>query len=254
MTQAFNLSQFANNLNSSGATSNSGLQNSSVTVVAGTGMSGGGAVALGASVTLTNAGVTSIVAGTGISISGATGAVTVTNSITNAYTGQSGQLFTSSGTFSVPTGVTKVKVTLCGGGGGGQVLGAGGNNYVSGGGGTSTFSTISATGGSGSNSGVHSNGSGSGGSFNATTPVVIGLAGYSGSPPLGDGFGGYGVYADSGDRTWQLAGGNGGGSFGWLTVSSGGSVSVTVGAAGSASSAEGYAGDNGVAGAVLIEW
>jgi len=59
---------------------NSALTNSSVTVTAGTGMSGGGAVALGSSVTLTNAGVTSIVAGTGISISGATGAVTVTNS------------------------------------------------------------------------------------------------------------------------------------------------------------------------------
>jgi hypothetical protein len=59
---------------------NAGLVNSSVTVTAGTGMSGGGAVALGSSVTLTNAGVTSIVAGTGISISGGTGAVTVTNS------------------------------------------------------------------------------------------------------------------------------------------------------------------------------
>ena len=81
MTQAFNLSQFANKLNTSGQTDNTGLQNSSVTVTAGTGMSGGGAVALGSSVTLTNAGVTSIVAGTGISVSGATGAVTVTNTI-----------------------------------------------------------------------------------------------------------------------------------------------------------------------------
>ena len=40
-------------------------------------MSGGGAVALGSSVTLTNAGVTSIVAGTGVSRDVATGAVTV---------------------------------------------------------------------------------------------------------------------------------------------------------------------------------
>ena len=87
MTQAFNLSQFANNVNSAGATSNTGLQNSSVTVTAGTGMSGGGAVALGSSVTLTNAGVTSIVAGTGISISGATGAVTVTNTGPVFYAG-----------------------------------------------------------------------------------------------------------------------------------------------------------------------
>jgi hypothetical protein len=48
--------------------------------VAGTGISVSGATG---AVTFTNSGVTSIVAGTGISISGATGAVTVTNSITN---------------------------------------------------------------------------------------------------------------------------------------------------------------------------
>jgi len=65
MTQAFNLSQFANKLNSSGQTDNTGLQNSSVTVTAGTGLSGGGAIALGGSTTLNNTGVTSIVAGTG---------------------------------------------------------------------------------------------------------------------------------------------------------------------------------------------
>lgn len=59
---------------------NAKLANSSVTVTAGSGLSGGGAVSLGGSVTLTNAGVTSNVAGTGISVSGATGAVTITNS------------------------------------------------------------------------------------------------------------------------------------------------------------------------------
>lgn len=59
---------------------NAKLANSSVTVTAGTGMSGGGAVSLGGSVTLTNAGVTSNVAGSGISIDQGTGAVTITNS------------------------------------------------------------------------------------------------------------------------------------------------------------------------------
>ncbi len=59
---------------------NAKLANSSVTVTAGSGLSGGGAVALGSSITLTNAGVTSNVAGTGISVSGGTGAVTITNS------------------------------------------------------------------------------------------------------------------------------------------------------------------------------
>jgi hypothetical protein len=59
---------------------NAKLANSGVTVSPGTGMSGGGAVSLGGTITLTNAGVTSNVAGTGITVSGGTGAVTITNS------------------------------------------------------------------------------------------------------------------------------------------------------------------------------
>jgi hypothetical protein len=59
---------------------NAKLANSGVTVSPGTGMSGGGAVSLGGTITLTNAGVTSNVAGTGITVSGETGAVTITNS------------------------------------------------------------------------------------------------------------------------------------------------------------------------------
>jgi hypothetical protein len=91
MTQALNLANFANNLNTSGATTNAGLQNSAVTVTAGTAMSGGGAVSLGGSVTLNNAGVTSLVAGTGISVSGATGAVTVSVSGGGGVTSLNGQ-------------------------------------------------------------------------------------------------------------------------------------------------------------------
>jgi hypothetical protein len=60
-----------------GSISNAKLANSSVTVSAGTGMSGGGVVSLGGSVTLTNAGVTSAVAGTGVGVSSGTGAVTI---------------------------------------------------------------------------------------------------------------------------------------------------------------------------------
>ena len=65
------------NLSGTAGITNSNLANSSVTVTAGTGMSGGGSVSLGGSVTLANAGVTSIVAGSNISISGSTGAVTI---------------------------------------------------------------------------------------------------------------------------------------------------------------------------------
>jgi len=105
MTQAFNLSQFANKLNSSGQTDNTGLQNSAVTVTAGTGMSGGGSVALGSSVTLTNAGVTSVTGAGTVSVSASTGAITITGTggsgtVTSVATGNglSGGTITSTGT------------------------------------------------------------------------------------------------------------------------------------------------------------
>jgi len=71
---------------------NASLVNSSVTVTAGNGLAGGGSVALGGSVTLTNAGVTAAVAGTGISVSGATGSVTITNTGVQSFNGRTGAL------------------------------------------------------------------------------------------------------------------------------------------------------------------
>jgi len=107
MTQALNLANFANKLNTSGQTSNSGLQNSSITVTAGTGLSGGGTPALGGSVTINNAGVTSVAAGTGISVSASTGGVTISatggGSVTSVATGNGlqGGTITTSGTLSI---------------------------------------------------------------------------------------------------------------------------------------------------------
>lgn len=61
-----------------GTLSNSSLANSSVTVSPGTGMSGGGTVALGGTITLTNAGVTSLAGTTNrVTVSGSTGAITL---------------------------------------------------------------------------------------------------------------------------------------------------------------------------------
>lgn len=59
---------------------NSSLTNSSVTVTAGSGLAGGGSVSLGGSVTLTNAGVTGVTAGSGITLSSTTGSVLISNS------------------------------------------------------------------------------------------------------------------------------------------------------------------------------
>ena len=70
-----------------GSIANNKLTNSSVTVTAGTGLSGGGTVSLGGSITLINDGITSLTAGTGIGISGANGAKTITNTGVLSVTG-----------------------------------------------------------------------------------------------------------------------------------------------------------------------
>jgi len=75
---------------STGLVQNNELQNNSITINTSTGLSGGGAVALGGSLTLTNTGVTSALAGTGISVSGSTGAVTISNTGVTSITGGSG--------------------------------------------------------------------------------------------------------------------------------------------------------------------
>lgn len=94
MTQALNLANFANTLNTTGQTSNSGLQNPSVIVNTGAGLSGGGAVALGSALNLSNSGVISVSAGSGISVSSSTGDVTITNTAVGvtSFVGQTGAI------------------------------------------------------------------------------------------------------------------------------------------------------------------
>jgi hypothetical protein len=70
------LSGDVTNALSTGAIVNSKLQNTSVTVTTGTGISGGQVVPLGGTITLVNTGVTAAVAGTGVAVSAATGNVT----------------------------------------------------------------------------------------------------------------------------------------------------------------------------------
>lgn len=81
------LSGDVTNALSAGSIVNSKLQNPNVTVTTGTGLSGGQVVPLGGTITLINTGVTSAVAGTGVSVSAATGNVTFSigqNVATNA--------------------------------------------------------------------------------------------------------------------------------------------------------------------------
>ena len=81
----------------------------SVTVTAGTGLSGGGTITgPSGTIALTNTGVTSLIAGTGIGVSGATGAVTVSNTGVTSLTGTANQIAVSAAsgavTLSFPAG------------------------------------------------------------------------------------------------------------------------------------------------------
>lgn len=207
----------------------------------------------------------------------------------SAWLGIRGQVFTASGTFTVPTGVTAVRVTVVGGGGGGA------HNTAGGSGGTSSFGAyVSATGGAGGamTTSWTSGGTGSGGQFNLT-------GGYGG-PAAGGAAGGANGYSFYGDSSGQLAlagqgpfghggsqnptsgmvgtqpavaqnpsgYGSGGGTFifyaagagggmsvGYVTgLTPGGSVAVTVGAGGSAGQGMTAAYGGGTAGIVIVEW
>jgi hypothetical protein len=179
-----------------------------------------------------------------------------------------GQVFTSNGTFTIPTGVTALKVTVVGGGGSsaGQTGSAccptfvagnsGGTSSVASG--TQTISTISATGGAGgASSGYRAGGLGSGGDINGRG----GFGGNSGSGPATSIFSssntsgastlGAGGLANS---TNFFIGAAGGSAIKFLTgLTPGNTLSVTIGSGGAqvGSVVIGYAGGAGV---VLFEW
>lgn len=199
-------------------------------------------------------------------------------------------LFSTAGsyTWTVPAGITKVKVTAVGGGGG-----SGGyrvNNPPSGPGGTTTFAlggrTLTATGGGGSPDGAFgpstttggAGGSASGGDINLAgsqgqygnangadggrAPFQLSICGIGGpsdpssTPQLGGGGGG--SYSTLGA---YIGGGGGGGvSMAVITTSPGSVATLTVGAAGQGrtsvnTGASGWTrGQNGGVGCVLLEW
>jgi len=176
--------------------------------------------------------MTTTVTTTGITFNDAT--VQTTAASASAYVGLRSQSFTSSGTFTVPTGVTSAKVTICGGGGGGT---QGGNGGSSGAGGSSSFgSSITVTGGGGTSAGA----TGSYGTANAGSYSTTGLS------PLNT-FANYGQ-GSRGTTICCSQGGTGGTSYTAVYYATGltpgGTVSITVGALGTnnGSASAGYKG------------
>lgn len=172
------------------------------------------------------------------------------------------QVFTSSGTFTVPAGVTKVKVTVVGGGGGGSSYGGYGG---AGGGGTAIRiisgltpgGTVSVTVGGG---GAGGNTAGSAGATGGTSSFGAFCSATGGAGQLGgNGQNGLGGIGSGGDL--NFAGSAGAGSTGGSSFMGGGGTYLT-GRAGRAYGGGGGGGDGesdagggaGAAGVVVVEY
>lgn len=260
MTQAFNLSQFANKVNTSGQADLATAATGTLPVANG----GTGAATLTSNNVLLGNGTSAVQT----VAPGATGNVLQSNGTTwvsaassGSYTNGTTLLYTSPATFTVPTGVTAVSVMCIGGGGGGSspggtggvggtgwayvsgltpggtvsvTVGAGGTGFVNSPGspgGTSSFgSYLSATGGNPNNSG---------GSSSASVPsgIVLGINSNSMIPPWAIGTGtSRPAPGPQGSTTWTAAGG------------------YRPGAGGGPTSVNNWNGAGGTSGVVMIQY
>lgn len=193
------------------------------------------------------------------------------------------QIFTASGTFTIPTGVTAVKVTVCGGGGAGG--GASATQDGGGGGSGSTGikwltgltpgNTLSVTiGGGGTGASAAAGGNGTGSTIASGTQTITSIVtnGGTGGPIATSGNGATGgdggAAGTGGDMNLQgtagsngsaLSGGSGGGSiFGGAARGATGAVGNNAGGfcsgGGGAGQNVNNAGGNGSGGVALFEW
>jgi hypothetical protein len=192
--------------------------------------------------------------------------------------GARGQVFTSNGTFTIPSGITAVKVTVVGGGGGGAAYnGYWGTAGSSGGGGgtaikyltglTPTNTLAVTVGGGGAGSAISSSAPNNAGSTGGTSSVASGTQSITTVSGIGGGGGnggndyqtvGAGGAGSNGDI--NMVGGNGGTWPGSSGGTSYGQSSAGEGAAGKlyggggTGSSAGVSGGNGAAGIVVVEW
>jgi len=201
------------------------------------------------------------------------------------YSGQRGQVFASSGTFTIPTGVTAIKVTVCGGGGGGGAVSVGNGTGGGGGGGGAGVqyftsltpgATLAVTVGGG---GAGGTGGGNPGSTGGTSQIASGnqsittLSATGGNGGLGSGNGGPGTIGTTTNAAYPLVGGGGSfipgypasagqtSPFGRQTLApapiNNGTAGALYGGGGSGgvtNNDDNRAGGAGAAGIVFIEW
>jgi hypothetical protein len=235
--------------------------------------------------------------GTGITSAGTSGNVLTSNgsafvSSANPFTGANSQIFTSSGTFTIPAGITAIKVTVVGGGGGGAGGATNPTDSTAGGAssvasGTQSITTISGGGGGNARANAQSGsyfggagGTASGGDINITGVAGTGVfrvspggggcccapAGWSApstfnatQAALGLQQKNYyiGIYGSNGIASTNSNNGNNGGqgacAIKYLTgLTPSNTLSVTVGAAGTAGNSGGSSGSNTAGGAGIV--
>lgn len=240
--------------------------NSSVLPVAngGTGLSStpaNGALDIGNGTGFTR---TTLTAGSGIAITNGAGSISIATSGGGGFSNM--QVFTSTGTFTVPTGVTKVKVTVVGGGAGGQSSGgysvpcAADVFYAGSGGGGGGTAVAYLTGLTpGGTVTVTIGAAGTGGTFPGTSPPNSGTSGGASS---------FGAYCSATGGSNASTGGIG--SSGNLNISGGTAIGATGGGTSVSPPGNGYAsptaygvggnstsygnGNAGKAGIVIVEY
>lgn len=262
MTQAFNLSQLANFVNTSGQLSLTTGVTGVLPIANGGSNNGSLAVTAGGIIYTDGSKMVNVGAGTDGYFLKSNGAGAPSwASLSVSGTLKNIQYFTSgSATYTPTSGTTFVVVEVVGGGGGSSWDNAGTANT----GGTSSFGAlVSATGGAGANSsgtsGTFNGGSGSGGDINASGYWGFkgqNLANQTGTMVGGTSFFG-GAYGSGGYANRVAAGGNtmgvgAGGGYARKKITSGFSgVTVTVGAGGTGANG-GTQGITGRAGIVIV--
>jgi hypothetical protein len=204
-----------------------------------------------------------LTAGTGISITNGAGSITVGSTL---VTGANAQVFTNNGTFIIPTGVTKLKVTVVGGGGAGASGGFCGcfGSFTGGGGGAggAAIKWLTVTAG---NLAVTVGGAGQTSSVASGTQSITTISATAGSAGSISGSGGSGGAGSNGDLNIGGGGGGGGvrsfsagGASGGSSIFGGGGASSGVGRAygggGGGGPSAGGPGGGGAAGVVIFEW
>ena len=238
--------------------------------------------------TASSGAIEAISVGSGLSLSGGTLAATGSSS----YVGERAQVFTSSGTFTIPTGVTAVKVTVVGGGGGGASVSTGtyggggggggvavknitgltpggtvsvtvgGGGAASAAGGTSSFGAYcSATGGAaGGTIGVFAVGAaggvGSGGDLNITGGLgnAVTAGGNHGGAPGGDAYSITDLTTVLYVRGTGMFGGKGGVGAAVANSNGGAATGYGCGGGGAWRASGSWAGGAGSGGLVIVEW